>query len=117
MRCAFPPYGCTTRSAFAPVVLEALRLDENAGDFGELGLDRALDVGDGGLDLGGGDRVVEIEAERDQDLARSKMHGEDLVDPDDPGSRPGDPLDFAAHLGEDRLAGQEALALIGEKTR
>ncbi len=50
MRYAFPPYN-RTRLALAQVILQTLRLDEDAGDFGELCLDRAFDLPDGALDL------------------------------------------------------------------
>ena len=71
----------------APLVhFEIFRLDKDAGHFRELGFDAALDIGDRLLDLLGRNRVVEIEAERCQDLFRSEMHRQHLVDAMTPGA-------------------------------
>lgn len=78
--------------------------------------DALLDTSDAGFDLRRAQRVVELDAQRRDDLVGSELDREDAVRTVDPGLAPGDGLDRVGDFGISLLADQQALAFARQQS-
>src|SRR6266550_5228202 len=104
-------------SRAARVIAKGLSLDKDPRHFGKLGLQLQFELRDSDLDATRRYRVVKVEAQCDEQITRTEMHRQNLVDADDARSLCSDPRDGRPGLRLGGLSSKQALALIGEKRR
>jgi|GEM_PF-3120712 len=94
-----------------------LRLDEQRGDVWVHGADPLFEPRDRRLDLGGTQPVLELDAQRDDDLIRRDLESDDGIDLSDAADAACHCADRRAHRGIGALTEQQRLRFAPEQCR
>ena len=98
------------------MIAKRLSLDKDPRHFGKLGLQPKFELRDSGLDPTRRYGVVKVETECDEQITRTEMHRQDLVDADDARSLRSDPRDGRSGLRLGGLSSKQTLALNRRET-